>query len=87
MDASSVSPWGAEVVGELIIENSILWHPWENADLLENYQFLIVSLKILPPNTSANKYLCGSSYNSTDVPAPAWYLEWKREIGSLTRRS
>ena len=48
---------------------------------------LIVSLKILPPTTSAVKYLCGSSYNSIDEPARAWYLELEREIESLTIRT
>ena len=85
VSASPVSPWGAEAIGELIIENSILWHVWENVVLLQDYQFLIVSLKILPPKTTAGKYLCGSSYNSTDVTALAWYLEWEREIEILTR--
>ena len=35
--ASSVSPWGAEIVGEPISKNSILWHLLKNTVLLKNY--------------------------------------------------
>lgn len=70
-----------------IIENQILWHPWERAILLNNYQFLIVSYKILPPKTSSGKYLCGKTYNGSEIVAPLWYIEWEREIEHLTKRS
>ena len=64
-----------------------LWHPWERAILLSGYQFFIVSYKVLPPKTSAGKYLFGGSYNDTEVSAPSWYLEWEHEIESLTKRT
>ena len=70
-----------------IFDGHTLWHPWERAILLSGYQFLIVSYKVLPLKTSAGKYLCGGSYNETEVSAPSWYIEWEHEIESLTRRS
>ena len=42
---------------------------------------------MLPPQTSAGKYLCVGSYNETEVSAPSWYMEWEHEIESLTKRS
>ena len=70
-----------------IQEDHVLWHPWERAVLLKNYQFLIVSYKVLPPKTSGGKYLCGESYNGTVIDAPVWYLEWENEVESWTQRT
>ena len=86
--ATPVPPWAngqAEIPP--IIDGHTLWHPWERAILLSGYQFLIVSYKVLPPKTSAGKYLCGGSYNESEVSAPSWYIEWEREIENLTKRS
>ena len=41
---------------------------------------------MLPPKTSAGKYLCGELYNETEVTAPSWYIEWEKEIDKLTKR-
>ena len=70
-----------------IFDGHTLWHPWERAILLIGYQLLIASYKVLPPKTSAGKYLCGGSYNETEVSAPSWYMEWEHEIESVTKRS
>ena len=70
-----------------ILDGHNLWHPWESAILLSGYQFLIMSYKVLSPKTSAGKYLCGGSYNETEVSEPSWYIEWEHEIESLTKRS
>ena len=50
INAILVSPC-SEVDGEEmpIVDNEILWHPLERAILLSDYQFLIVSYKILSP--------------------------------------
>ena len=42
-----------------IINKSILWHVWERAIFLKEYQFLTVVYKVLPPRTSDEKVLCG----------------------------
>ena len=70
-----------------ILNGHTLWHPWERAILLNKLQFLIVSYKVLPSKTSAAKYLCGGSYNETELPSSSWNIEWEHEIESLTRRS
>ena len=86
--ASSVPPWSSgQAETPPIIDGHILWHPWERVILLSKYQFLIVSYKVLPPKTSAGKYLCGELYNETEVTAPSWYIEWEKEIDNLTKRS
>ena len=86
--ATPVPPWayGQSKIPP-IIDGHTLWHPWERAILLSGYQFLIVSYKVLPPKTSAGKYLCGGSYNETEVSAPSWYIEWEQEIENITKRS
>ena len=88
VNASPTSPWSgnSEEDGPLI-DGSILWHPWERAILLKGYQFLIVSYKVLPPRTSGGKFLCGGTYNSSEVDAPEWYLQWEREVDAWTKRS
>ena len=30
---------------------------------------------------------CGDAYNSTEIAAPEWYLQWNREIENWTQRS
>ena len=70
-----------------ILNGAVLWHPWERAILLNGYQFVIVAYKVLPPNTSGGKFLCGGAYNSTEIAAPEWYLQWEREIENWTQRS
>ena len=70
-----------------ILDGHTLWHPYERAILLSGYQFHIVSYKLLPPKTSAGKYLCGGSYNETEMSAPSWYIEWEHEIESLAKWS
>ena len=42
-----------------IINAPILWHPWERAIYLKEYQFLTVFYKVLPSRTSDGKVLCG----------------------------
>ena len=87
-NANPASLWNRKPDEDVpIITESIMWHPWERAILLKGYQFLIVSYKILPPKTSQGKYLCGGTYNSSEITAPEWYLEWEREIDSWTQRT
>ena len=88
IDAIPVSPWSESDGDEKpLIDNNVLWHPWERAILLSGYQFLIVSYKVLPPKTSSGKFLCGGTYNATEIPAPTWYIEWENEIDILTNRA
>ena len=30
---------------------------------------------------------CGGAYNSTEIAAPEWYLQWEREIENWLQRS
>ena len=58
-----------------ILDGEVLWHPWERAILLSEYQFVIVAYKVLSPKTSGGKSLCGNAYNSTEIAAQEWYLQ------------
>ena len=42
---------------------------------------------MLPPKTSAGKYLCGDLYNETEVTARSWSIVGKKKIDNLTKRS
>ena len=70
-----------------ILDGAVLWHPWERAILLSGYQFVIVAYEVLPPTNSGGKFLCGGAYNSTEIAALEWYLQWEREIENWTQRS
>ena len=79
INAILVSPLSEVDTEEMpIVDNEILSHLLERAILLSDYQFLIVSYKILPPKTSCGKFLCGGIYNATEILAPSWYLDWKK---------
>ena len=88
VDAAPLPLWNKEITKEQpIINESILWHPWERAIFLKEYQFLTVVYQVLPPRTSDGKFLCGGTFNGTEINAPSWYTEWEREIELWTRRS
>ena len=60
VDAASFPLWNKEITKEQpIINGSILWHPWERAIFVKEYQFLTLVYKVLPPRTSDGKLLCG----------------------------
>ena len=87
-DSSPIPPWNNMSPEDApILDGAVLWHPLERAILLSEYQFVIVACKVLPPKTSNGKFLCGGVYNSTEISAPEWYLQWEREIENWTQRS
>ena len=88
MDTDPLPLWNKEITKDQpIIKGSILWHPWERAILLKEYQFLTVLYKVLSLRTSDGKLLCGGSFNGAEINAPSWYIEWEREIELRTQRS
>ena len=88
VDAASLPLWNKEITKEQpIINKSILWHSWEAAIFLKEYQFLTVVYKVLSPRTSDKDFLFGGSFNKTEINAPSWYTEWEKEIELWTQRS
>ena len=51
--ASPIPSWNNMVPEHApILDGAVLWHPWERAILLSEYQIVIVAYKVLPPKTS-----------------------------------
>ena len=87
MDAAPFPLWNKEITKEQpIINELILWHPWERAIFLREYQFLTVVYKFYP-RVSLVENFCGGSFNGTEIDAPSWYTEWEQEIELWTQRS
>ena len=59
---------------KLIINQSILRHPWECAIFLKEYQFLTVVYKVFPSVPLMKKF-CGNLFNGTEINASSWYTE------------
>ena len=72
---------------QTIINGSMLWHLWEGAIFLKEYQFLTVVYEVLPPRTSDGTILCGGLFNGTKINTLSWYTKWESEIEHWTQRS